>query len=81
MKPFVFPDTGFDVRRIIGQADIQAANNYAVALSYDAGSPWTAPMPRAGPGTPDSPASVPVPRRRWRTVRATPPCPRTTTRR
>ncbi|MFJ8171148.1 hypothetical protein ACIQ64_22185 [Streptomyces sp. NPDC094473] len=37
LKPFRFPDTGFDVRRIVGLADIQVANTYALALSYDAG--------------------------------------------
>ncbi|MFE5238788.1 MULTISPECIES: lonely Cys domain-containing protein [unclassified Streptomyces] len=37
LKPFRFPDTGFDVRRIIGLADIRMASTYAVALSYDAG--------------------------------------------
>ncbi len=37
LKPFRFPETGFDVRRIVGLADIQVANTYALALSYDAG--------------------------------------------
>ncbi|WP_367572055.1 hypothetical protein [Streptomyces globisporus] len=37
LKPFRFPATGFDVRRIVGLADIQVANTYALALSYDAG--------------------------------------------
>ncbi|MEU5716190.1 hypothetical protein AB0G71_10440 [Streptomyces sp. NPDC020403] len=36
-RPFRFPETGFDVRRIVGLADIQVANTYALALSYDAG--------------------------------------------
>lgn len=36
-KPFHFPENGFDVRRIVGLADIQVANTYALALSYDAG--------------------------------------------
>ncbi|MFJ4842033.1 lonely Cys domain-containing protein [Streptomyces sp. NPDC088746] len=37
LKPFRFPATGFDVRRIVGLAEIQVANTYALALSYDAG--------------------------------------------
>ncbi|WP_299531703.1 hypothetical protein [uncultured Streptomyces sp.] len=35
--PFVYPEHGFDVRRIVGRGGVRAANNYAVALSYDAG--------------------------------------------
>ncbi|MEU3185087.1 hypothetical protein ABZ707_12925 [Streptomyces sp. NPDC006923] len=43
LKPFVFPPHGFDVRRIVGLGDIQAANTYAIALSYDAAFSFSAP--------------------------------------
>ncbi|MFI9042245.1 hypothetical protein [Streptomyces sp. NPDC053726] len=49
-RPFVFPPHGFDVRRIVGQDEIQAANHYAIALSYDVGFSLTQPVRPGGPG-------------------------------
>jgi hypothetical protein len=40
LKPFTFPENGFHVRRIVGQENIQAANNAAIARSYSHGFHW-----------------------------------------